>query len=277
MVMRKKIRFNFTHKYYGFLKKHTKMWWRTVKKELVKNGIHPQVLYIGSSGVIEWSIKECPLIRFGAWMSERTDKFVLFADWEDAIDKFKPSRCPFNFSNVDEMIKETINMIAICKEGGKPLNDYILKNNSYYIRDDDRDMIALLKEEHEIAKRNGMTQEKWDKAYSDRNLMIQEALADKNVWGVVLVPIMETFYTIPETLFVAIEDEEDKITDEEFNKAVDKWQKHKDSAYFDSNFNMKVVTKYELFKYANSDKRTRRRFSSAEWRKGKFVKIKNKR
>lgn len=277
MVMRKKIRFNFTHKYYGFLKKHTKMWWRTVKKELVKNGIHPQVLYIGSSGVIEWSIKECPLIRFGAWMSERTDKFVLFADWEDAIDKFKPSRCPFNFSNVDEMIKETINMIAICKEGGKTLNDYILKNNSYYIRDDDRDMIALLKEEHEIAKRNGMTQEKWDKAYSDRNLMIQEALADKNVWGVVLVPIMETFYTIPETLFVAIEDEEDKITDEEFNKAVDKWQKHKDSAYFDSNFNMEVVNKYELFKYANSDKRTRRRFSSAEWRKGKFVKIKNKR
>ena len=275
--MRKKIRFNFTHKYYGFLKKHTKMWWRTVKKELVKNGIHPQVLYIGSSGVIEWSIKECPLIRFGAWMTERTDKFVLFADWEDAIDKFKPSRCPFNFSNVDEMIKETINMIAICKEGGKTLNDYILKNNSYYIRDDDRDMIALLKEEHEIAKRNGMTQEKWDKAYSDRNLMIQEALADKNVWGVVLVPIMETFYTIPETLFVAIEDEEDKITDEEFNKAVDKWQKHKDSAYFDSNFNMEVVTKYELFKYANSDKRTRRRFSSAEWRKGKFVKIKNKR
>lgn len=272
-----RIKFNFTHKYYGFLKKHTKMWWRTVKKELVKNGIHPQVLYIGSSGVIEWSIKECPLIRFGAWMTERTDKFVLFADWEDAIDKFKPSRCPFNFSNVDEMIKETINMIAICKEGGKPLNDYILKNNSYYIRDDDRDMIALLKEEHEIAKRNGMTQEKWDKAYSDRNLMIQEALADKNVWGVVLVPIMETFYTIPETLFVAIEDEEDKITDEEFNKAVDKWQKHKDSAYFDSNFNMKVVTKYELFKYANSDKRTRRRFSSAEWRKGKFVKIKNKR
>lgn len=272
-----RIKFKFTHKYYGFLKKHIKMWWRTVKKELVKNGIHPQVLYIGSSGVIEWSIKECPLIRFGAWMSERTDKFVLFADWEDAIDKFKPSRCPFNFSNVDEMIKETINMIAICKEGGKTLNDYILKNNSYYIRDDDRDMIALLKEEHEIAKRNGMTQEKWDKAYSDRNLMIQEALADKNVWGVVLVPIMETFYTIPETLFVAIEDEEDKITDEEFNKAVDKWQKHKNSAYFDSNFNMEVVTKYELFKYANSDKRTRRRFSSAEWRKGKFVKIKNKR
>lgn len=272
-----RIKFKFTHKYYGFLKKHTKMWWRTVKKELVKNEIHPQVLYIGSSGVIEWSIKECPLIRFGAWMTERTDKFVLFADWEDAIDKFKPSRCPFNFSNVDEMIKETIKMAEIYKEGGKALNDYILKNNSYYITDNDRDMIAFLKDEHEIDRHNGMTQEKWDKAFCDRNAMIQEAVADKNVWGVVLVPNMESFNNIPEILFVAIEDEEDKITDEEFNKAVDKWQKHKDSACFDSNFNMEVVTKYELFKYANSDKRTRRRFSSAGWRKGKFVKIKNKR
>lgn len=270
-------KFKFTHKYYGFLKKHTKMWWRTVKKGLVKNEIHPQVLYIGSSGVIEWSIKECPLIRFGAWMTERTDKFVLFADWEDAIDKFKPSRCPFNFSNVDEMIKEAIKMAEIYKEGGKTLNDYILKNNSYYITDNDRDMIAFLKDEHEIYRHNGMTQEKWDKAFCDRNVMIQEAVADKNVWGVVLVPDMETFNNIPEILFVAIEDEEDKITDEEFNKAVDKWQKHKDSACFDSNFNMEVVTKYELFKYANSDKRTRRRFSSAGWRKGKFVKIKNKR
>lgn len=272
-----RIKFKFTHKYYGFLKKHTKMWWRTVKKELVKNGIHPQVLYIGSSGVIEWSIKECPLIRFGAWMTERTDKFVLFADWEDAIDKFKPSRCPFNFSNVDEMIKEAIKMAEIYKEGGKTLNDYILKNNSYYITDNDRDMIAFLKNEHEMYRCNGMTQEKWDKAFCDRNVMIQEAVADKNVWGVVLVPDMESFNNIPEILFVAIEDEEDKITDEEFNKAVDKWQKHKDSACFDSNFNMEVVTKYELFKYANSDKRTRRRFSSAGWRKGKFVKIKNKR
>lgn len=277
MIMVMRIKFKFTHKYYGFLKKHTKMWWRTVKKGLVKNEIHPQVLYIGSSGVIEWSIKECPLIRFGAWMTERTDKFVLFADWEDAIDKFKPSRCPFNFSNVDEMIKETIKMAEIYKEGGKTLNDYILKNNSYYITDNDRDMIAFLKDEHEIDRHNGMTQEKWDKAFCDRNAMIQEAVADKNVWGVVLVPNMESFNNIPEILFVAIEDEEDKITDEEFNKAVDKWQKHKDSACFDSNFNMEVVTKYELFKYANSDKRTRRRFSSAGWRKGKFVKIKNKR
>lgn len=277
MVMRKKNKFKFTHKYNGFLKKHTKMWWRTVKKELVKNGMHPQVLYIGSSGVINWAVKECPLIRFGAWMTKPTDSFELFADWEDAIDKFKPSRCPFNFSNVDEMIKETIRMIAICKEGGKPLNDYILKNNGYYITDNDRDMIALLKEEHEMAKRNGLTQEEWDKAYSDRNLMIHEAVADKNVWGVVLVPRMETFYTIPETLFVAIEDEEDKITDEEFKKAVDKWQKNKDSAYFDGKFEMEMVTKHELFEYANSDKRARRRFSSSGWRKGKFVKIKNKR
>ena len=39
MIMVMRIKFNFTHKYYGFLKKHTKMWWRTVKKELVKNGI----------------------------------------------------------------------------------------------------------------------------------------------------------------------------------------------------------------------------------------------
>ena len=273
--MRKK--FKFTHKYYGFLKKHTKMWWRTVKKGLVKNEIHPQVLYIGSSGVIEWSIKECPLIRFGAWMTERTDKFVLFADWEDAIDKFKPSRCPFNFSNVDEMIKEAIKMAEIYKEGGKTLNDYILKNNSYYITDNDRDMIAFLKDEHEIDRHNGMTQEQWDKAFCDRNVIIQEAVADKNVWGVALVPYMESFNNIPEVLFVVIEDEEDKITDEEFNKAVDRWQKHKDSACFDSNFNIEVVAKYELFKYANSNKRTRRRFSSAGWRKGKFVKIKNKR
>lgn len=275
--MRKKIKFKFSHKYNGFLRKHTKMWWRTIKKEFIKNGIHPQVLYIGSSGVIDWAVKECPLIRFGAWMTKPTDNFVLFADWEDAIDKFKPSRCPFNFSDVDEMIKETIKMIAICKEGGKTLNDYILKNNGYYITDNDRDMIALLKEEHEITRRNGMTQEKWDKAYSDRNVMIQEAVADKNVWGVVLVPSMETFNAIPETLFVAIEDEEDKITDEEFNKTLDKWVEHKDSADFDNNFEVELLTKHELIKYANSNKRVRRKFSSSGWRKGEFVKIRNKR
>lgn len=274
MVIRKRIKFKYSHKYYGFLKKHTKMWWRNVKKEFVKNGIHPQVLFIGPSGIVDWTIKECPLIRFGAWMTERIGNFTLFADWEDAIDKFKPSRCPFNFGNVDEMIKEAIKMIEIYKEGGKTLNHYIFKNNSYYITDNNRDMIALLNEEREFSSRNGMTQEEWDKAFEKRKDVIKEAVADKNVWGVVVVPTMQLFYNIPETLFIAIEDEEDEISETDWDEAWNKWDEVRHEISLNGHFDITILPKHKLLSYANIDKHRRRKFKTAHWQKGEFIKIK---
>lgn len=272
-IMRKKIRFRFSRKYYGFLRKHTKMWWRKVKKEFIKNGIHPKVLYYGNSGIVDWTIRECPLIRFGAWMTDRTDTFTLFADWEDLIDKFKPGRCPYNFNSVDEMIKESVKIVSLYKEGGKSFNDYLLNHNGLYNTYENVDMLELLKDEREIYRRNGMTQEAWDKAFYCRDIKIEEAVADKNVWGVVVAPHMDMFNIIPEALYVAIEDDEDKITDEEFNAALDKWTEYAYSASFEGNFDMEVVTKDQLLKYANRDKATRRRFTKAYWKKGEFVRL----
>lgn len=271
--MKKKIHFRPSNKYFGFLKKRTKIWWRNVKKEFVKNGIHPQVLYYGDSGIVNWTFKECPIIRFGAWMTDRIDTFTLFADWEDLIDKFKPGRCPYKFNSVDEMIKESVKIISLYKEGGKPFNDYLLKHNGLYNTYENEDMLEIIKEEHDLRSRNGMTQETWDKAFHDRNVMIEEAVADKNVWGVVVASRMEFFNTIPETLYVAIEDEEDKITDEEYNAALDKWEKYRTSAYFEGNFDMEVLTKHELIKYANQNKATRRKFAKTYWKKGELVRL----
>lgn len=269
--MKKKIRFRFSHKYYGFLKKRTKIWWRKVKKEFVKNGIHPKVLYYGDSGIVDWTIKECPIIRFGAWMTDRTDTFTLFADWEDLIDKFKPGRCPYNFDSVDGMIREAVKIVSLYREGGKPFNDYLLKHNGLYGTYEN--MLEIIKEEHDLRSRNGMTQETWDKAFHDRNVMIEEAVADKNVWGVVVASRMEFFNAIPETLYVAIEDEEDKIADEEYNAALDKWEKYRTSAYFEGNFDMEVLTKHELIKHVNQNKATRRKFAKTYWKKGELVRL----
>lgn len=271
--MKKKIHFRPSNKYFGFLKKRTKIWWRNVKKEFVKNGIHPQVLYYGDSGIVNWTFKECPIIRFGAWMTDRIDTFTLFADWEDLIDKFKPSRCPYKFNSVDEMIKESVKIISLYKEGGKPFNDYLLKHNGLYNTYENEDMLEIIKEEHDLRSRNGMTQETWDKAFHDRNVMIEEAVADKNVWGVVVASRMEFFNTIPETLYVAIEDEEGKITDEEYNAALDKWEKYRTAAYFEGNFDMEVLTKHELIKYVNQNKATRRKFAKTYWKKGELVRL----
>lgn len=271
--MEKKIHFRPSNKYFGFLKKRTKIWWRNVKKEFVKNGIHPKVLYYGDSGIVNWTIRECPLIRFGAWMTDRIDTFTLFADWEDLIDKFKPGRCPYNFNSVDEMIKESIKIVSLYKEGGKSFNDYLLNHNGLYNTYENVDMLELLKDEREIYRRNGMTQEAWDKAFFCRDMRIKEAVADKNVWGVVVAPHMDMFNNIPEELYIAIEDDEDKITDEEFNAALDKWTEYANSAFFDGNFDMEVVTKHELLKYANRDKASRRKFTKACWKKGEFVRL----
>lgn len=276
--MRTKIEYKYTHKFHGFLKKHTKMWWKKTKKEFVKNNIHPKVLYYGPSGIVEWTLKECPLIRFGAWLTNKIDNFTLFAEWEDGIDKFKPSQCAFNFSNVEEMINEAIVMTNAYKAGGETLNNYILKNNSFYIteEDDDEDMLALLNEEHEMRRHNGMSQEEWDKAFEKRKDVIKEAVADENIWGVVVVPRMQFFYNIPETLFIAIEDEEEKISEDDWNKAWEKWDKIMNEISYNGNFDITIVPKHKLLMYANINRYRRRKFKTAHWQKGNFIKLKNK-
>ena len=127
-----------------------------------------------------WHIKECPLIRFGAWIDDNIDKYTLFADWESLIDKFKPSRCPFEFDDVDSMINEAVNMIELYNVGGKTFNNYI-RMNSDWDDNPNKDMFELIESESGYERRNGLSQEKWDRAFEERKEIIKKAMSDDNV------------------------------------------------------------------------------------------------
>lgn len=267
--MKKRIKFKFNNKYYGFLRKHTKMWWRKVEKKFVSRGIHPKVLYFGGGGVMAWHIKECPLIRFGAWIDDNIDKYTLFADWEALIDKFKPGRCPFEFDDVDSMINEAVNMIELYNVGGKTFNNYI-RANSDWADNPNKDMLELIESESGYERRNGLPQEKWDRAFEERKEIIKKAMSDDNVWGVVLVARCAFFNNIPESLFIIIEDREDKISDKDWDAAWDTWGDIYDKVSIESNFNIEVRSKYDMYKYAHENHRRKRLTKTGRWMKGNF-------
>ena len=267
--MKKKVKYKYTKKYYGFLRKHTRMWWRGVKKEFIKRGIHPVVDYSSSGYVISWFIKECPLIRFGAWMRDSIDNYELYADWDELIDKFKPNRSPFNFSSVDEMISEAVKMVELYKIGGQPLNDYI-RENSAWSYEPDKDMLALIESEGELRKRNGLTKEEWDNAFACRKIVAEEAIRDNSIWGVVIAPRMQFFRNIPETLFVIIEDESDKISDEDWNRAWSEWGKKRMDIDYDNHINLEIISKYDMEKYAHRNRRIKNIIKKGRWLKGSY-------
>ena len=267
--MRKKVKYKYTKKYYGFLRKHTRMWWRGVEKEFIKRGIHPMVDYSSSGYVISWLIKECPLIRFGAWLRDSIDNYELYADWDELIDKFKPNRSPFNFSSIDKMVSEAMKMVELYKIGGQPLNDYI-RENSDWCDVPDKDMLALIESESELRKRNGLTKEEWDNAFAYRKIVAEEAVRDNSIWGVVIAPRMQFFRNIPETLFVIIEDESDKISDEDWNRAWSEWRTKQMDSEYDNHFNMEIISKYDMEEYAHRSRHTKNIIKKGRWLKGDY-------
>ena len=160
-------------------------------------------------------------------------------------------------------------MVELYKIGGQPLNDYI-RENSDWSDEPDKDMLALIKFEGEMRKRNGLTKEEWDNAFSHRKIVAEEAVRDNSIWGAVIAPRTQFFRNIPETLFVIIEDESDKISDEDWNRAWSEWGKKQMDSDYDNHFNLEVISKYDMKEYAHRNCRTKNIIKKGRWLKGSY-------
>ena len=133
-----------------------------------------------------------------------------------------------------------------------------------------KDMLALIESEGELRKRNGLTKEEWDNAFVCRKIVAEEAIRDNSIWGVVIAPRMQFFRNIPETLFVIIEDESDKISDEDWNRAWSEWKKKQMDSDYDNHINIEIISKYDMEKYAHRNRRTKNIIKKGRWLKGSY-------
>ena len=117
--MKKKLKYRYSKKYNGFIKKHLKMWLRKVAKEFLKHNLHIESINVSEFGYASFKIKECPYFLVGIWPSHKyVDDYIIFADWIGLIDKFKPGRCPFEFKDVNDLLStakyiSSFNLMAI--------------------------------------------------------------------------------------------------------------------------------------------------------------------
>ena len=70
---------------------------------------------IGKNAVCHFSLKETPEWRYGIWLL-KNNKFVIFGEHIELIDKFKPSRCYIEHeNNIGEFVKEVKNIASNSK------------------------------------------------------------------------------------------------------------------------------------------------------------------
>ena len=70
---------------------------------------------IGKNAVCHFSLKETPEWRYGIWLL-KNNKFVIFGEHIELIDKFKPSRCYIKYeNNIDEFIEKIKNIASNSK------------------------------------------------------------------------------------------------------------------------------------------------------------------
>ena len=81
---------------------------------------------------------------------------------------------------------------------------------------------------------------------------------------------MQFFRNIPETLFVIIEDESDKISDEDWNRAWSEWKNKQMDSGYDNHFNLEIISKYDMEKYAHRNRRMKNIIKKGRWRKGSY-------
>ena len=112
--------------------------------------------------------------------------------------------------------------------------------------------------------------EEWDNAFAYRKIVAEEAVRDNSIWGVVIAPRMQFFRNIPETLFVIIEDESDKISDEDWNRAWSEWRKKQMDSDYDNHINLEIISKYDMEKYAHRNRRTKNIIKKGRWLKGSY-------
>jgi hypothetical protein len=80
----------------------------TIQNKQFINGYF--MFYHGENSVCHFSIKETPNWKYGIWLEEN-NKFEIFGEHKELIDKFKPSRCCVSHeNNLEEFIQEVKNI-----------------------------------------------------------------------------------------------------------------------------------------------------------------------
>ena len=265
--MKKKLKYRYSKKYNGFIKKHLKMWLRKVIKEFLKHNLHIEAVDISEFGYCSFKIKECPYFLVGIWPSNKyVDDYIIFADWIGLIDKFKPSRCPFEFKDAEDLLS-TAKYISSLNE--QDLDKYILNHNSCLI--EKGSPLRIIKEDLKLDKYCGLYKKEWDKAYKDRYKLINEAIKDNNICIVCITSYVSLFRNIPGCVYIVIEDAVDKISEKDWNDAWKKWRNLECKSRY-SRYSMKVVSKSNFIEMSNKTKRIRRKFRTSIWKKGEFIK-----
>lgn len=246
-------------------KKRLRMWWCSARRELIREGMNPYD--IRSDG---WRIR-WKFAGTGEWMTWgaciRDGEVMLYGDWTALVDKFYPSRCPFNFGSLREMIDEMKTISSLLLRSDLSLDKYIRKHNSAWVDDHEGRVDLMLHQDLANRMYNGLTREVWDELHQKRNEIIEEALEDESICAVVQVPDNIGFFgNIPNELWIVIEDDEDLISQRAWDAAWEKW-----SAIYDDTFRiqMRVVSRTDMMNYIYTNRPWGLRFfTGAIWRKG---------
>ena len=226
-------------------KKRLRRWWRDARKRFAMAGMKPYDVYM-SGWRIMWKVRGAgDMMTWGACMME--DDIVLYGDWTALVDKFYPSRSPFRFASVEEMIGEMKTISRLMLMSDLSLDKYIREHNSAWVGDHEGRVDLMLYNDLKNQRYNGLTAEEWEENHEKRKQIIRDAINDANICAVVQVPAGVGFFgNIPNVLWIVIEDDADLISQREWDAAWEKWS----NIYNDTfRIQLRIASRTEMMNY----------------------------
>ena len=210
----------------------------------------------GKSAVVHFKVKEIKDYLFGIWL-RKDGKYDIFADHEEFIDKFKPTRTEFYSNNVHQFVEKM-------KDVRDNYDYYLVNSYLSYAEKDDKERI-----EFEINKFNqNMSQKKTDDMNDWKHTFnffrkgifekIPEALAigimDTNVvFGGISDPRFDIVLQVEEDLYKELEKNHDLIDFHALEQEVHKSRPLEDIFFSKYQFLFMNVINYPIEEYAKKN------------------------